>query len=112
MGKTPGILTAPERASWAATSLADKFQGVRYQGLPPAATQEVEGLNGPDDNRTNSNAFAKSFRGLRTQRSQSGSATEVSRSKSAVVIAKCGQPSQVGFERDLQDGGRGRDHRG
>src|SRR5947209_992009 len=98
MGKTPGILAAAERASWTATRLANEFQGVCYQRLPSAATQEVEGLNGPDDNRTNSNASAKSFRGLRTHRSQSGSATEVCRSEGAIAIAKRGQPPQVGFE--------------
>jgi len=64
MGKTPRIFATPERAGWAARCLADEFQGLRYQLLPPAAPQEMEGLNGPDDNRTNSNAFAKSVRGF------------------------------------------------
>src|ERR1044071_9129018 len=73
-----------------------------------SATQEMEGLNGPDDNRTNSNIFAKSVRGLRTDGSQSGSASEIPQSKGAFAIAKCGQPPQVGFERDLQNGGRRR----
>src|SRR5215471_7033667 len=112
LGKTSGVLASLERAGWATACLTDKFQGVCTERLPAPAPQEMEGLNGPDNNRTNSNTFTKSVRGLRTDGSQSGSATEIPRSKGAVAIAKCGQPPQVGFERNLQNGGRGRNHRG
>jgi len=112
LGKTSGVLASPERGGWATACPANEFQGIRPERLPPPATQEMEGLNGPDNNRTNSNTFAKSLRELRTDGSQSGSTTEIPRSKGAVAIAKCGQPPQVGFERNLQNGGRGRDHRG
>src|SRR3974390_2635494 len=91
VGKTSGVLASPERAGWATACLADELQGVRTERLPAPATQEMEGLNGPDNNRTNSNTFAKSVRGLRTDRSQSGSPAETPRSKGAVAITKRGQ---------------------
>src|SRR5262252_3130999 len=84
VGQTSGVLASPERAGWATACLADEFQGVRTERLPAPATQEMEGLNGPDNNRTNSNTFAKGVRGLRTYRSQSGSAPEIPGSKGAV----------------------------
>lgn len=112
LGKTSGVLASPERAGRATKCLTNEFQGVRAECLSPAATQEMEGLDEPDDNRTNSNTFAKRVRGLRTDRSQTGSVTAFSRSEVTVAVAKRSQPPQVGLERDLQNGGGGRDHRG
>src|SRR5438876_11856462 len=86
VGKTARTLAASERAGGAAASLTDKFQGVRFEHSPPAATQEVEGLDRPDNNRTNSNTFACSVRELRIERSHSGSTSEVSRPESAFAI--------------------------
>ena len=61
MGKTARGVASPERACWAATSVTDELQGIRFECLSSAAAQKVEGLNGPDNNRTNSNTFTAAF---------------------------------------------------
>jgi hypothetical protein len=82
--------------------------GRAVEGAPTA--QKVEGLDRPDNNRTNSNTFARSIREFRVGGSHSRSAANVSRSEGAVVVAKRGEPSPVGLKRNLQNGGGRRDY--
>ncbi len=104
MGETARTLTSPERAGRAASSLAHKFQGIRFKRVPSSATQEMEGLNRPDNNRTNWNTSDYGIRELRSERSYPGSTAEVSRRQGTLAVAERGKPSSVGLERDLQDG--------
>src|SRR5688572_8094739 len=111
VGETSGKATSPKRAGGAASRLAYEFQGICFERLPPAETQEMEGLNRPDNNRTNWNTSDYGIRELRAERSYPGSTAEVSRRQGTLAVAERGEPSSVGLERDLQDGRRGRDHR-
>lgn len=65
VGETSRATAAPERAGGAVASLTDELQVIRFERLPSSAAQKVEGLNRPDNNRTNSNTFASSLRGFR-----------------------------------------------
>ena len=112
MGETARTLTSPERAGRAASSLAHKFQGIRFKRVPSSATQEMEGLNRPDNNRTNWNTSDYGIRELRSERSYPGSTAEVSRRQGTLAVAERGKPSSVGLERDLQDGCGGFDRPG
>ena len=107
MGETARTLTSPERAGRAASSLANKFQGIRFKRVPSSATQEMEGLNRPDNNRTNWNTSDYGILELRAERSYPRSTAEVSRLQGTLTVAERGKPSSVGFERDLQNGRRG-----
>src|SRR5262245_13531837 len=109
VGETARRATSPKRAGGAASRLAHEFQGICYERLPSPETQEMEGLNRPDNNRTNWNTSDYGIRELRTGRSYPGSTAEVSRRQSTLALAERGKPSSMGFERDLQDGCGGLD---
>src|SRR5580704_9593744 len=112
MGETARTHTSPERAGRVASSLAHKLQGIRFKRVPPSATQEMEGLNRPDNNRTNWNTFDSGIRELRIGRSHRGSTAEGSRRQGALALAERGKPPSLGLKRDLQDGPGGRDRQG
>lgn len=110
VGQTARGIEAPERAGRAAAILTDKLQVIRFERLPSPAAQKVEGLNRPDNNRTNSNTFARSLREFRVGGSHPGSAPDIPRSEGAVAVAKRGEPPPVGLKRHLQNGGGRRDY--
>src|SRR6185295_11854088 len=110
VGETARTAPSPKRAGGAASRLAYEFQGLRFERLPPAETQEMEGLNRPDNNRKNWNTSDYGIRELRAERSYPGSTAEVSRRQGALAVAERGEPSSVGLKRHLQDGRRGHNH--
>ena len=112
VGETARTATSPKRAGGAASRLAYEFQGIRFERVPPAETQEMEGLNRPDNNRTNWNTSDYGIREFRAERSYPGSTTEVSRRQGALALPERDKPSSVGLERDLQDGCGGLDRQG
>ena len=72
VGQTARGIAAPERAGRAAAILTDKLQVIRFERLPSPAAQKVEGLNRPDNNRTNWNTSDYGIRELRSERSLPG----------------------------------------
>src|SRR2546425_9951392 len=110
VGETARTATSPKRAGGAVSRLAYEFQGIRFERLPSAETQEMEGLNRPDNDRTNWNTSDYGIRELRAERSYPGSTAEVSRREGTLAVAERGKPSSVGLECDLQDGRRGHNH--
>src|SRR6266851_6394085 len=90
VGETARTATSPKRAGGAASCFAYEFQGIRFERLPAAETQEMEGLNRPDNNRTNWNTSDYGIRELRAERSYPGSTAEVSRRQGTLSVAERG----------------------
>src|SRR3989442_9511979 len=70
----------------------------------------MEGLNRPDNIRTNWNTSDYGIRELRAERSYPGSTAEVSRRQGTLAVVERGDPPSVGLKCDLQDGRRGHDY--